>query len=102
MFFRGSRYENISDASLADKAGRAIKYKRMRFIPQVSAPPRMSVRIVLGDRPDLLSFRTIGDPEQFWRLADSNGALHPNELTARVGARIRITLPEGIPGVANA
>ena len=30
MFFRGSRYESISETSLLAKDGRAIRYKRMR------------------------------------------------------------------------
>jgi hypothetical protein len=42
------------------------------------------------------------DAEQFWRIADANAALHPNELTAQPGRRLRITLPEGIPGPSNA
>ena len=42
------------------------------------------------------------DPEQFWRLCDANAAMRPDELTESVGRRLRITLPEGIPGVSNA
>ena len=40
MFFRGSRYENIPDTSLVAKDGRTIRYKRMRFIPQVTVSRR--------------------------------------------------------------
>jgi hypothetical protein len=42
--------------------------------------------------------RLIGDPELFWQLCDSNGAMQPDELTETIGRKIRITLPEGIPG----
>lgn len=94
MFFRGSRYENITDASLT-RDEREIRYKRMRFIPQSSGPPRLFAAVEQGERPDLLAFRTIGDPEQFWRLCDLNLVQRPADLTAEPGARIAVPTPEG-------
>ncbi|MFL5804527.1 MAG: hypothetical protein ACJ8CR_22625 [Roseiflexaceae bacterium] len=44
----------------------------------------------------------LDDPEQFWRICDANRAMRPDELTETVGRRLRITLPEGIPGMPNA
>ena len=44
----------------------------------------------------------MGDPEAFWRIADANSALRPQDLTRTPGRRLRITLPEGIPGVPGA
>jgi hypothetical protein len=41
----------------------------------------------------------IGDPELFWRICDANRALRPEALTEEIGRRLRITMPEGIPGV---
>ena len=35
------------------------------------------------------------------RERDANGAIRPNELLAAIGHRIRITLPENIPGPQN-
>lgn len=95
MFFRGSRYENISEASLIAKDGRTIRYKRMRFIPQIASPPRLFAKVELGDRPDLIAFRTIGDPEQFWRLCDLNLVRRPVDLTAVPSARVATPSPEG-------
>ena len=40
----------------------------------------------------------VGDPQQFWRLCDSNGAMRPEALVSNVGAMLTITLPEGVPG----
>ncbi len=51
-----------------------------------------------GDRLDSLAFRYLGDAEQWWRIADANPALDPRDLTSVPGNRIRITLPEGVPG----
>jgi len=94
MFFRGSRYEHIPDASIEGKDGRAIRYKRMRFVPQVSTPARLAIKVIDGDRPDLAAYRTLGDPEQFWRLCDANLAPRPVDLTATPG-RIAVPGPEG-------
>ena len=53
-------------------------------------------------RLDDMYRRSLGDPEQFWRLCDANGAIRPDELTETIGATVRITLPQGIPGPKNA
>ena len=53
-----------------------------------------------GDRLDNITARYLGDPEQFWRVCDANRAMRPEELTEEIGRRLRITLPEGIPGAA--
>ena len=95
MFFRGSRYENIADATLTTKDGRTIRYKRMRFIPQSASPSRLFVKAGLGDRPDLIAFRTIGDPEQFWRLCDLNRVRRPVDLTATPGRPVAVPAPQG-------
>ncbi|HEY0729688.1 MAG TPA: hypothetical protein VGD38_16520, partial [Pyrinomonadaceae bacterium] len=54
------------------------------------------------ERLDNIAARYMDDPEAFWRIADANSAMRPEELTETVGRKLRITLPEGIPGVPNA
>ena len=49
-----------------------------------------------GERLDNITAQYLGDPEQFWRVCDANGAMRPDELTETIGRRLRITLPEGI------
>jgi hypothetical protein len=95
MFFRGSRYEPIADTSVTTRDGRIIQYKRMRFIPADAAPPRSFVKVQRGDRPDLVAYRTIGDPEQFWRLCDLNRVRRPVDLTATAGQAVAIAAPRG-------
>ncbi len=51
-----------------------------------------------GERLDNIAATFLGDPELFWRLADANRAMQPEELVQTVGRRLRITLPEGITG----
>ena len=59
------------------------------------------VRIAEGDRRDLLGFGHLGDAELWWRLADANGLVDPRDLTEPIGRRIRVTLPEGVPGAPD-
>lgn len=95
MFFRGSRYESIAEASLVTQAGTTIRYKRMRYVPQAPSRPRLFTKAQLGDRPDLIAFRAIGDPELFWRLCDLNLVRRPVDLTATPGRPVAIPSPDG-------
>ena len=67
-------------------------------------PPMLLLEHVVtqGERLDNITAQYLDDPEQFWRVCDANRAMCPDELTEEVGRRLRITLPEGIPGTPNA
>ena len=92
MFFRGSRYEHLPEAEIEALDGRVIRYKRVRFI--TAAEGSLSAVVRDGDRPDLVAYRVLGDPEQFWRLCDVNRVIRPVDLTAFAGRRIRAPGPE--------
>ena len=59
------------------------------------------MRIVEGDRRDLLGARHAGDAELWWQLADANGVVDPRSLSDPIGRRLRITLPLDVPGSSN-
>ncbi|RME42947.1 MAG: hypothetical protein D6791_16620 [Chloroflexi bacterium] len=88
MFFKGSRYENVAEHTITDANGREIRYKKVRFIPSISARAGCVVR--QGDRPDLIAHRYYQDPERFWRLCDANKVMWPPDLVAEIGAVILI------------
>lgn len=88
MFFRGSRYEKVATAEVADSSGRVIKYKRIRFVPETPGEQQHSV--VQGERLDLIAHLYYRDPELFWRICDANKAMLPDELVAEVGRQIMI------------
>ena len=94
-----SRYHNTETATLETEDERLIVYLRRRFLPD---PGQFALlqehRVSAGQRPDHLAALYLNDPEQFWRLADANGVMQPEELTNEIGKLVRITLPEGIPG----
>jgi hypothetical protein len=97
-----SRYHGLDTAVLEMPEGRRVVYLRRRFIPP---PENFAVlqehTVREGDRVDNVAAHYLGDPELYWRLCDANLVLRPQDLTARPGSRIRITLPAGIPGTAH-
>lgn len=95
MFTFTSRYDPLETVTLAAPDGRVISYKRRRFLPRgASLPLLVEVIVTEGERLDLVTARTLGDPEQFWRVADANDALNPSDLTAEVGRRLRVPIPQ--------
>ena len=101
-FPQNSRYYTTETATLT-KDGRTIVYLKRRFVPPPERFATLEEHVVTaGERLDNITAQHLGDPEQFWRVCDANSALRPEELTEEIGRRIRITLPEGIPGVSDA
>ena len=104
MFDPTSRYAEVETATLAGAdGGAAIVYKRRRFIPAPGDGATVAEhRVGEGERLDTITALYLGDPTQFWRICDANGAVRPDELIETVGKRLRITLPEGVPGPDDA
>ena len=98
-----SRYSLTPTATLVRADGTTVTYLKRRFVPP---PENLALlqwhRVVQNERLDNIAAQYLGDPEQFWRLCDGNRALRPEELTQTIGKPLRITLPEGIPGVPHA
>jgi hypothetical protein len=97
MFDPPSRYFTLETATLTTKSG-SVRYTRRRFLPHGEVMPLLAeATIVQGDRLDLLAARTLGDPQQFWRICDANNAMDPSDLTARPGQVLRVPLPGAGP-----
>ena len=98
-----SRYHSIETATLVLPDETALVYVRRRFLPSSDRFATIHEHVVTqGERLDNITARYLGDPQQFWRICDANDAMNPPDLTADIGRRLRITLPEGIPGTSNA
>jgi hypothetical protein len=95
VFEPTSRYYTVETATITTPDGRVLSYKRRRWLPRGS-DLRVLSEVTIGDheRLDLIAARTLGDPEQFWRVCDANDALDPAELTAELGRVVRVPLPE--------
>lgn len=98
-----SRYYGIDTVALTLPDGRQVTCLRRRLLPQPERFADLQQHVVAqGDRLDNIAAAYLGDPEAFWRIADANRALQPEDLTRRIGRVLRITLPEGIPRIPHA
>lgn len=98
-----SRYYGLETKQLDAPGGRTIVYLERRFLPSPDNFALLQLHTVAqGERLDNITAQYLGDPEQFWRICDANGAMRPDELTETLGRRLRITMPQGIPGPINA
>lgn len=103
LFPPTSRYYGIETVKIETADGRTIIYVRRRFLPSPDRFALLQEHVVAeGERLDNITAKYLGDPEQFWKICDANGAMRPEELTEVIGRRLRITLPEGIPASPHA
>jgi len=99
MFETNSRYYTLETATYVSRDGHRgskapeITYKRRRFLPHgEDLPLLVEITVAEGDRLDLITYRTLGDPEAFWRVADANNAMNPTELE-QPGGTLRVPIP---------
>ena len=96
MFPVTSRYHTVETVTLTTAAGREIVYLRRRFLPPAARSLALAEHVVTeGERLDNITARYLGDPEQFWRVADANNAMNPIDLTAEIGRRLVIPVIQG-------
>jgi hypothetical protein len=93
-----SRYNGVALGVLVRRPGDpGIVYLRRRFIPSPQASAVAAVHRVAGhDRPDLLGAAFLGDALLYWRIADANAVVDPNELTDTMGRLIVIPQTAGM------
>jgi hypothetical protein len=100
QFTPGSRYHGIETLQLEIDGGQSVVYLKRRFLPRPERFITMGEHTVGDhDRLDTIAHLHLNDPEQFWRIADANVAMNPFDLTREEGTTLRITMPEGIPGL---
>ena len=97
-FVPQSRYSGVPLALLQrrpDELGGV--YVRRRFMPAPNGLTIAARHVVSAlDRPDLLGAKYLGDPLLYWRIADANAVVDPNEMTDTLGRRVVIPLPAGM------
>jgi hypothetical protein len=97
IFPNNSRYHEIETTKLVTDDGQEIIYLKRRFVPDGSVFADLTEHVVSdGERLDNITAQYLGDPTQFWQLTDANNVLHPDELIAEIGRRIRIPLLQGV------
>jgi hypothetical protein len=94
MFPATSRYFGIETAETVTLDGHKVVYLRRRFVPAAGGVAMAEHTVTERERLDNITARYLGDPEQFWRLCDANNAMRPDDLTAEVGRRLIVPLPQ--------
>ncbi len=94
-----SRYTNLKTKNLwvtgPDGQLRSVRYVERRFLPEIGTGSTLLEHMVVqGDRLDNVTAKYLADPTQFWRVADSNESMRPEELTSEIGGRIIINMPQ--------
>ncbi|MEN9937367.1 MAG: hypothetical protein RLZZ387_3946 [Chloroflexota bacterium] len=93
MFNFTSRYAGIATATTTAADGREVAFVQRRFLPAAAALPLLAeLTLAPGERLDLLTHRALGDPLQFWRIADANDAISPFDLEEE-GRALRVPVP---------
>ena len=97
MFEPNSRYYSLATKTFivtdAEGETREVRYVERRFIPHESGPTLVEHSVVQDERLDQITAKYLSDPTEFWRVADANELLRPEELTDEVGRRIVIAMP---------
>lgn len=94
-----SRYYAVETATWTRADGESVVHLRRRLLPDPDSLQLLQYYTVRqGERLDNITAKTLGDPLQFWRIADANNAMRPAALTETTGRRLRITLPAGVAG----
>ena len=102
MAVTASRYDGVPTGSVPvpDGAGgtREVRYLLRRTAPEPGTAAPLAVhRVAADDRLDLVTARYLGDPTAFWRVADANAALDPEELVGPHAEGADLVIP--VPGV---
>jgi hypothetical protein len=97
-FVPQSRYHGVPLLLLQRRPGKpGVPYVGRRFIP---APHTMAIAaehlVSAEDRPDVLGATYLGDALLYWRIADANAVIDPNELTDTLGQRVIVPQPLGM------
>ncbi|MBT9528180.1 MAG: Base plate wedge protein 53 [Rhizobacter sp.] len=92
-----SRYNGVPLALHTARPGEPpLAYVKRRFVPAPSSVAVAARHVVSAmERPDLLGAKYFAEPLLYWRIADANAVVDPNELTDTMGRRILIPVIGG-------
>jgi hypothetical protein len=94
MFDAASRYADLKTLIYTRPSdGRQIPYVARRIpAPSTSAGGMAETTVRHGERADLVTARTLGNPELFWRICDANEIQNPFDMPDRAGQRLLVPL----------
>ena len=77
IFFKGSRYEKVSEYVASDSYGNRNMVKKIRVASATKGT--RSYEIKQNDRLDLIVYQYYGNPAKFWLVCDANKEMYPDE-----------------------
>ncbi|HVR06732.1 MAG TPA: hypothetical protein VMW75_01680 [Thermoanaerobaculia bacterium] len=92
-----SRYAGLPYLTYLAPNGETIVHLSRRFLPQprtIQGPTAVTVQQADRNRLDLVTARTLHQPELFWRIADANNGMDPFDLTHPPGLVLRVPAPQ--------
>jgi hypothetical protein len=94
VFDEKSRYRDLPVLTHLALDGTERRYVARRLLPDPAAlRPLTRVRITDSERLDLIAHRTLSEPTAFWRIADANAAMHPDDLLTPAGRLLIVPSP---------
>jgi hypothetical protein len=93
-FAFSSRYRDVPLRVRAAPDGSLETYVARRIIPAVERyVPLGRHKVSGGDRIDRIAAEAFGDPEQYWKICDSNGIAYPAQAAEPDGRLLIIPMP---------
>ena len=89
MFSKTSRYFDLPDRTWVAPDRREVAYKSRRFLPR-GLGEGGTTAVAQSERLDLVAFRVLRQPDQFWRLCDVNEEMSPFDLAEPSGRVLRV------------
>lgn len=95
-FDEKSRYRDVEIRTHREQDGTLRLFLARRFLPDpASLRVLATARLTESDRLDLIAHRSLGEATAFWRIADANAALDPDDLLSPIGRRLAVPDPTG-------
>ena len=91
LFAQSGRYAQVGKAKTTLEDGREIAYLKRRRLPQpTDSVSEIAFSTNEDERLDHIAYKYLNDPELFWKIADTNGAMNPLELTEEPGSSLKV------------
>jgi hypothetical protein len=88
MLNPSSRYYTLPTFTVGTTNGRSVTLIKLRLIPTVASVTTWDV--TQADRPDLVAWHFYKDGPRFWRIADADKVLDPNDSYRVPGDTVQI------------
>lgn len=91
LFAQSGRYAQVAKAHTTLPNGQEIAYLKRRVLPMsIDSLSQTALTTNEGERLDHIAYKYLSDSELFWKIADTNTAMNPLDLTQEPGSSLKI------------